>query len=77
MYTLKTELEEVMKDKQMTHIGAFTDIGIHQLGQVETFLRETKMYYISEDGVKFRKVDGIQTGSYPTRKLLLDTVEKI
>lgn len=66
-----------MKDKQMTHIGTFTDIGIHPLGKVETFLRETKMYYVSEDGVKFRKVNGIQAGSYPTKQLKLDTVEKI
>lgn len=75
MYTLETELEEVMKDKQMTHIGTLSVLP-RCVDKKDVFLRETKLFFISEEGVKYRKYDGSPTDS-PDYCLDLNTVEKI
>lgn len=40
-------------------------------------LRETKLYWIAENGLKYRKGDGWGTGDWPSLALDIETVKPI
>ena len=63
--------------KKMTHIGM--EVGMaHNRGRREIKLRETKNYYISEYGSKYRKDNGSRIGErFPIFKLDISTIKAL
>ena len=64
--------------KKMTHIGMEEGMAYNRGIKREIKLRETKMYYISEYGTKYRKDDGTITGErFPIFKLNILTIKEL
>lgn len=62
--------------KKPTHRGIIT---CAHRGPYKVYLRETKLYWVTENGQKFRKNDGCVTGdsNWDTRRLTLDSIKSI
>lgn len=64
--------------KKMTHIGVIVGMAYNRGITREAKLRETKNYYISEYGIKYRKVDGgIPGAGFPIFKLDISTIKEL
>ena len=64
--------------KKMTHIGMEEGMAYNRGIKREIKLRETKMYYISKYGTKYRKVDGSIIGEgFPTFNLNISTIKEL
>lgn len=64
-----------MNNKEMTHIGTLGTLP--RCGdKKEVFLRETKLFFVSEDGVKYRKRNGFPTDNSMYR-LDVNSVERV
>ena len=64
--------------KKMTHIGMVVGMAYNRGITREVKLRETKHYYISEYGVKYRKSDGSIPGErFPILKLSISTIKAL
>ena len=64
--------------KKITHIGMEIGITYNRGIKREIKLRETKKYYISEYGTKYRKDEGSVTGErFATFKLDISTVKAL
>ena len=64
--------------KKMTHIGMEVGIAYNRGIKREIKLRETKNYYISEYGTKYRKNDGSITGErFATFKLDISSIKAL
>ena len=64
--------------KKMAHIAMVVGMAYNRGIKREIKLRETKNYYISEYGTKYRKNDGsIISEGFPTFKLDISTVKAL
>ena len=64
--------------KKMTHIGMEVGRAYNKGMKREIKLRETKNYYISAYGTKYRKDDGSITGEkFPIFKLDISTIKEL
>ena len=64
--------------KKMTHIGMVVGMAYNWGIKREIKLRETKMYYISEYGTKYRKDDGSIVGErFATFKLDISSISSL
>lgn len=63
---------------KMTHTGMIVGLAYNRGITREVKLRETKKYYISEYGVKYRKSDGGIPGErFPILKLSISTIKEL
>ena len=64
--------------KKMTHIGMVVGMAYNRGIVREVKLRETKNYYVSEYGIKYRKEDGgIPGEGFPILKLDISTIKEL
>ena len=64
--------------RKMTHTGIEIGMAYNQGIKREIKLRETKKYYISEHGTKYRKEDGSITGErFPIFYLSISTIKAL
>ena len=64
--------------KKMTHIGMIIGMAYNRGITREVKLRETKKYYITEYGVRYRKDDGGVPGErFPIIKLDISTIKDL
>jgi hypothetical protein len=61
-----------------THTGILTGDARNDGKSISVSLRETRLYWVSKSGAKYRKVDGWQAGvDYPMWTLTLESVKPI
>jgi hypothetical protein len=71
-----------MQDEPKKRIGRFTHEGTIKGAdartpkgyQLRSALRETKLYWVTTEGIQFRKVDGFTPGDWGLYRLDLDSV---
>lgn len=68
-----------MSRRKMTHVGIIVgvDARVPRSYQEKILLRETKNFWVSQHGLKYRKSDGYRPGSWPMYKLLLDSIKPL
>lgn len=64
--------------KKLTHIGVVkgSDVRVPDNYQRKVLLRETKLFWITKSGTKFKKHNGMGLGDWPMYYLDLDSIKE-